>query len=314
MSEPAPERAGDVRAVLTGFTEDKHFPVLQITKPESFAHQHYSLQTPVEDIPIGTQIELQVTQSITLATPDSTQISTVAFPSLNTTYFLTPEIWPVFQEIKNILVQVAPQAIQASFNNIIPNPGTPAQLGNAALFFIAAVRSGDLQSWLGDKTFDALRRAGKSDLINRLGTELTSLGRFSSEPMSHEWRAMTLPLAWQDDIYKIVMHYRREDDGGSDEDQAGGTKTRFIMDLSLSQMGKVQLDGLFVGKTDGIGRLDLILRTEQGFSEAMKMEMRQTYKGALDDTNFTGELSFQDQKDQWVQITPDALSEFSEDI
>jgi len=83
------------------------------------------------------------------------------------------------------------------------------------------------------------------------------------------------------------------------------------MDLNLSNMGKVQLDGLFIGKDS---RLDLILRTQQKFSETMKMEMRQTYRDALEDISFSGELSFQDKVDQWVNITPDNKSEFLEDV
>ncbi len=46
----------------------------------------------------------------------------------------------------------------------------------------------------------------------------------------------------------------------------------------------------------------------------MKQEMRIAYKNALAQTNFTGELSFQGQTYNWVEISPDIDSEFIEDV
>lgn len=314
---PPNEKAGETHAILIGFTENKHFPIIRITAPKSRSDQHYTLQTPVSDIAIGTQIALNITQSTTLAAAAQNTLGTTLtapLPSLNSASFFTPEIWQIMQEIQATLIQANPQVAQA-FTNIIPNAGAPAQLNATALFFIAALRSGDLQSWLGEKTVETLKRAGKGDLLSRLGREMSSLSRLSSEPAPQEWRTLSLPMAWQNDIHKLVLHYRRENKDGSDNEQNGtGTKTRFIMDVNLSQMGKVQLDGLFIGNPEGVGRLDLILRTEQGFSQAMKQDMRIAYKNALDDTNFTGELSFQGQIDGWVNITPDTASEFIEDV
>lgn len=307
------EKAGETHAILVGFTENKHLPIIRITVPENRSDQHYTLQTPVSGIPVGTQIELTTTLTPAVENALSTSL-TAPLPSLNPASFFTPEIWPIMQEIQATLIQANPQVAQA-FSNIIANAAAPVQLNATALFFIAALRSGDLQSWVGDKAIETLKRAGKSDLLNRLGNEMSSLARLSSEPAPQEWRTLSLPMAWQNDIHKLVMHYRRENENGADNEQNGtGTKTRFIMDLNLSQMGKVQLDGLFIGNPEGIGRLDLILRTEQGFSQAMKQDMRVAYKNALEDTNFTGELSFQGQIDGWVNISPDVEAAFIEDV
>lgn len=313
-SPPPPnEKAGETHAILVGFTQNKHLPIIRITAPQSRSDQHYTLQTPVSDIPVGTQLGLNITQSTTIA-PALNAPLTAPLHSLSPASFFTPEIWPIMQEIQTALTQINPQTAQA-FSNIIPNAAAPAQIHTSALFFMAALRSGDLQSWVGDKAIETLKRAGKGDLINRLGNEMSSLARLGNDPAPQEWRTLSLPMAWQNDIHKLVMHYRRENESGSDSEKDDtGTKTRFIMDVKLSQMGKVQLDGLFIGNPEGVGRLDLILRTEQGFSQAMKQEMRVAYKNALEDTNFTGELSFQGQIDGWVNITPDVEAAFIEDV
>jgi len=72
--------------------------------------------------------------------------------------------------------------------------------------------------------------------------------------------------------------------------------------------------GISLGDPNGIGRLDLVLRTEEGFSKSMKMQMRQAYKSALEETQITGELSFQGKTDLWVHISPDQESNFEKEI
>ncbi len=312
------EKAGETRAELVGATHDKNLPVIKIAIGTNNSEQYYALQTLVKDIPLSAEIELSITKSEnitpaskTISAPQATPLSMPIIISQSS--FISPDIWTVMQEISQILAQASPAAA-TTFGNIMPSPNAPAQLGSAAMFFLSAMRSGDVQSWLGERAVDILKRAGKSELITRLSGEFSSLSRMSSDGSTGEWRSLTLPLAWQNEIHKMDIHYRKEDGGSDDEEQKGGSKTRFVMDLNLSQIGKVQLDGLFIGKPNGAGRLDLILRTEQGFSETMKMEMRQKYKAALDETSFSGELNFQDKPDQWVNITPDAHSEFLEDV
>ena len=298
-------RIGSTHAILEGFTQNRNFAVFRITAPDGLADQHYALQVPVEDIPVGSKVSLNILQT--------TQSTASALPALTASYFLTPSLWPVFQEIEQSLMQANTQAVQV-FNAVLPNAAAPAQMGTTVMFFVAAMRAGDIQGWLGDKAVDAIKRAGKSDLLGRLGRELSGLARMNADTISGDWRALSLPLAWQNDIHKIALYYRREDDGQNADDQSAGNKTRFIMDLNLSNMGKVQLDGLFTGNPETAGRLDLVLRTEQSFTQAMKQDMRSAYKSALEETQITGELSFQDHLDSWVRITPDAVKEYDKDV
>lgn len=211
--------------------------------------------------------------------------------------FLTPEPWPLLEEIFQTLSQSAPQAAQA-FSSTTPSPANPAQLGPAAMLFIAAVRGGDLTQWLSDKGIEALKRGGRGNLITRLGGEGNALSRLSADPVSQDWRAISLPLFWEGDIQKIALHYKHDRPANENEDE-GHRQTRFIFDLNLNHMGPVQIDGLFRKE-----RLDVILRTEQHFSEPMQMEMRRLYTGALSQTQITGELSFQNAPGSWVTIKP----------
>ncbi len=300
-------KAGETSAILQGFTQNQNFAVLRIAAPNGLAGQDYALQVPIEDIPVGSKLSINIIKSEPQAA--------APLPALTSSYYLTPQLWPIFQEVEQSLAQANPQAA-ITFNTVLPNAAAPAQMGASVLFFVAAMRSGDIQGWLGDKAVDALKRAGKSDILGRLGREISGLARMNADNISGDWRALSLPLAWQNEIHRVAVHYRREDEGGNGKDQqSSGQKTRFIMDLSLSNMGKVQLDGLFTGSAEkNIGRLDLVLRTEQSFSQAIKQEMRSAYLSALSETKITGELSFQDHLDSWVRITPDEVKEYEAEV
>ncbi len=298
-------KIGETSAVLQGFTQNQNFAVLRISAPYGLEGQDYALQVPIEYIPVGSKLSINIVKS----EPQYT----LPPPILTASYYLTPQSWQIFQEVEQALAQANPQAA-LTFNTVLPNAAAPSQMGASILFFVAAMRSGDIQGWLGDKAVDALKRAGKSDVLGRLGQELSGLARMNSDGISGDWKALSLPLAWQNEIHKMALHYRSEDEEHSSSPQGSGKRTRFIMDLDLSQMGKVQLDGIFTGLSESVGRLDLILRTEQSLSTAMKQEMRQAYSKALSETKITGELSFQDHLDSWVRITPDEVKEYKAEV
>lgn len=299
--------------IVIGFTLDRHFPVLQMVQPASAEQdQYYVLERPVTDLPIGTRIEFTaIATEQTMASLAPKPLEHLLQMSGITAPILPIDNWETLEEIQKVLIQNAPQSAQ-NLMNITPNANAPARILPAALFFIAAMRSGDIQSWLGDKTVDALKRAGKSDLLSRLSSETSSLSR--AESGSQDWRTTAFPLSWQNEIHKVVIHYRKENNSGDNQKDGNGGKTRFVMDLTLSNIGKIQIDGLFQGNINSSARLDIILRTTQGFSQATKMEMRQIYKNALGETKITGDLSFQDQENQWVRVSSSSNTGFSENI
>ncbi len=304
-------RAQDTQTELVGFTRDREFPILKITSPEHRSGERYVLQSPVADLPAGAQIQVQILETVPI---QQTQVTTsVSFPPLTPQYLITPEPWAILQNIQQSLTQVSPPIAQ-TFTANLPNASTPSQLAPAALFFLAAMKSGDLQNWLGDKIIETLKRTDKGSLITRLGQELNGIARLNTESANQEWRVLSLPLAWQNEIQKVVTYYKKEESAHNTEDENNnGGKTRFVMDLNLSVIGKLQLDGLYQDQADQ-KRLDLILRSEQTFSQAMKQEMRILYKNAMDETEITGELSFLGQDESWVFITPDFDQEFEQDI
>lgn len=292
-------KAGNITGVITAKTPEQ-IPIVTFTLPQAFGNppieQSFALTFPNETIPLGTQIQVSPQTN----SPAFQQ----AFPltQIPLATFLAPQPWPVLTEIYQTLTQIAPQAAQA-MSATTPNPAaSPAQFGAAALFFVSAVRGGDIQSWLGEKAVQALRDSGKGGLLTRLNNEGGLLNRIANDAPAQDWRAMNIPLLWDGQMHKIALHYRHEDHSGEQKQQNGQKGARFVFDLSLSAMGKVQIDGLFRPVSRDGPRLDVILRTQEHFSQSMQAEMRRVYTDALRPSQVGGELSFQIASEGWVTI------------
>jgi hypothetical protein len=295
------ESATSKAALVAGFIKDK--PVITLFTPDGKPAQHLLLQTAPENIPAGTQLQITppvISEQTALQTPAPLA---APFPLS----FLTPDDWPTLNQVAQTLAQTNPQAMQ-SLASTAPTPAMPARFGAAALLFLAVVRSGDLSGWLGEKGTESLRRAGANSLLSRLSQEGNALNRLSAEPVSGEWRAVSLPMFWQGEFQKMALYYRHEQEDSKQDDDKNPF-TRFIFDLSLSRMGKVQLDGLHRPQ-----KLDLVVRTERPFSSTMQMNMRRTYTNALEQTSLSGELSFQNRPEQWMHITLKNKDLFAQEI
>lgn len=186
----------------------------------------------------------------------------------------------------------------ANARPILASTNAPQQMGAAVLFFLAAIRSGDLNGWLGDRAVDAIRRMGgkAANTIDKLGT-LLGLGkdRLIDVPPG-EWRSTPIPMNFQNHILTTYLHTRTERDDQQENGQ-GRKGQRFVLDLTFDRMGSVQMDMLYQPK-----KLDSILRTELPLSRAMRGVLEMKYAGAMGKTGLTGTLNFQDGLATWVTI------------
>ena len=202
--------------------------------------------------------------------------------------------WPALQELTQLLMNTSPQVAQ-NFMQMMPSPQNPAQLGSAFMFFIAALRTGDVSSWLGERPLEILKRLGKGDLLNRLGRDFGSLSRAMGEALPHDWRGLSFPFADQNELQNLVVYYKKEEQEDAKKNKS--TQTRFIFDLDLNRLGPVQLDGLYKP-----GRLDMVVRTDPTLSEDMKQVMRHNFATALRASELSGELSFQHDTENFIKI------------
>jgi hypothetical protein len=295
---PIPQgRAETIQATVRGLTA-QNFPVLTLSFPALNAVQDFVMQFPAGNLPPHAQVSI-LPQPGALPAAALLPQALPAFDMSGTT------AWPALDEAFQSLQHAAPQVAQMMAQTAIPNPAAPARLPAVALMFIAAVQGGDLQSWLGEKTIDTLRRIGKADVVGRLSRDLGAINRLAgADPAGpQDWRTMPLPMMWDNQAHRIFLHYRHDREQGAQG--AEGTKgTRFILDVAPARMGRVQLDGLHRPAPDAqaTGRLDLIVRTGEQLSPNMQQTMRRLYVQALEQAALSGELSFQTKPGQWVEV------------
>ncbi len=279
----------ELGATVSGTTPE-NLPVVAVNLPQTPYPQLFVMQFSTDTLPPGTDIRITPQPGTLVPAAPQAQAALLPVPMP-----LQPGPWPVLEDAYQALIQQAPHAAQA-MARILPSPANPAQLGPAALFFLAAVRSGDIGGWLGERAIDALKRDGRN-ILTRLTGETGRISRAAGDQGGQDWRALTLPMFWQGEIQKISLRYKQQEHGDEDDPDDNEKQTRFIFDLSLNRMGGIQLDGLLRQK-----KLDLIVRTRAPLSQSMQQSMRRAWVDALESTELHGELSFQNQPEQWVTI------------
>ena len=194
--------------------------------------------------------------------------------------------WPALNEAFLQLSQINPALAQTLLQTAIPQPGQ--QLAGALLFFMAALRSGDVRGWMGDQAARALSgRDGRSPLLSRLNDDMGQMVRSGTDSAGNEWRGFYIPLFDGRDLQQIRLFMRDPtEEGGGGKD--GGAGHRFLIDLDLSKLGPLQLDGL--ARTE---RLDLIVRTHRALPRDIKAEIARLFEETAERVGLKGQVSFQ---------------------
>ena len=206
--------------------------------------------------------------------------------------------WPALAEAVETLRAADPAAARQLVEAVLPRPD--ARLTTAILFFLSALRGGDLRGWLGDGAARGLNRT-RPDLSTRLTDDFRVLARAADEPASNDWRVTQVPLFTGAEIEWIRLWTRRHDDpAGDDEDNPRRRDQRFVVDVSLSRLGRLQLDGLV---RDAGRRLDLIVRSASPLPPAIRDHIRGLFADAGALTGLNGGVGFQAAPPNFVDVT-----------
>ena len=195
--------------------------------------------------------------------------------------------WSGLREALDAAESTTPGATQQLLGTTVPRPAPAFAAG--ILFFIAALRAGDVRSWLGDNVTGALARGGHGEILTRIGEEFLQIGRLASEPQSNGWQTVLFPVFDGERLQQIRMYMRRHGRKDPDGDDSQSAGSRFVVEADLSRIGPIQLDGLVRKK-----RLDLILRTRAPLPEPMRIEITAIFADALTTADLAGAVSFEE--------------------
>lgn len=243
------------------------------------------LQTALGELTLAARANLapgsRATLQVISAEPAATARPTAPPPS--TGLDLSRE-WPALKDALAALQQINPAGVGRAAAEAIPRPGPG--LANDLLFLITAMRLGDLRSWLGQQATRTLA-SSQPELAGRLGDDFGKLARFAGEAPPGEWRAYFLPIHDGHSLQQIRFFSRRQKrkDAQSQEDEAA---TRVVVEVDLTQLGPLQLDGLAHD-----GRFDLIVRSRASLPEEMRRAIVGIFAEVRGSAQWDGELGFQ---------------------
>jgi len=245
-----------------------------------------ALNTPAQ-APEGSRLTLEVT-----AKPQPPAVDQPRFAVGAREEMLAVRGWPALAETVAALSEADPAAARQLLA-ALPRPDTT--LAGGMLFFLSALRGGDIRGWLGGGVERALLRL-RPGLAGRIGDDFRALSRAADDPAG-DWRSVPVPLLTGDGIDQVRVHLRNQ--GADDTEDPEKVKSRFIVDLSLTKIGRLQLDGLV---KEGNRRLDLIVRTDHPITREMRDDIRRIFRDANEITGISGGVTFQAAPDGFVEI------------
>jgi hypothetical protein len=201
--------------------------------------------------------------------------------------------WQALSESLHLLQQESPQFARELTQRI---PNTRSGMVNSVLFFVSAMKGGDIRRWLGNPATNAIEDS-KPSLLARLGADFISMARVNNDLPDQNWNMLLLPMMHEDELNQLRLYVRDDAQNGKDGKDQG---TRFVMDISLSELGEMQLDG-WVHSLSGSKQFDLVVRSESALEPVMQEELNTLFTNALQTIGYQGSLSFQHGFRQFVK-------------
>ncbi|PCI49601.1 MAG: hypothetical protein COB49_04830 [Alphaproteobacteria bacterium] len=204
--------------------------------------------------------------------------------------------WQSLSQILSVLPVADNSNMPQTLNNRLPGVQNSGQMTSAMIFFLAAMGAkSPARIWLGPEITQQLEKSGQGKLLTMLDNDMQRIFRLGAETPVNEWRPALIPLQIGGDVNAIPILTRQvpgEDSKGKntadeDEDDEKISATRFIVELDLSRIGPLQVDGLLKEK-----RLNIIIRSKIILPPQMQQKMISMFTAALEISGYNGDLQF----------------------
>lgn len=180
---------------------------------------------------------------------------------------------------------------------LTPNPAsphgtpTPQAMTAGLMVFMAALRGGDFRNWLGRDNIRWLENNGHEALVKHAEGDFAALARPFSEAPPHQWQSLFFPFVVAGELQQVRLFTKRD----RKKDSKQGKKsedTRFVLEVDLSQLGEMQMDG-FVRKREREINFDLVIRSHTELPDEMQRDILAIYNNTGELTGFKGTVAFQ---------------------
>jgi|GEM_PF-2913085 len=296
-------KAGQIVATSTGKIDNQGRAIVTIphsTTPSIGANSQPSFMVinyPSTPLPKGTMIYMTPT-----AAPTHQQVTPPQWQGLATmvNYVGThPHLSSDMDDLLQLIPQLNHSGLINSGMKALGHSTTNQQFPAAALLFLAAAKGGDFGAWFGPRHTKNLSQSPMGqDIIKTLSDGLQSSGKTPS-PMDSamvqqpnaDWRGITIPLLFGTAISEITLWTQRDKDQGDDDnnDNKNSSVTRFVVDVTLSRMGDIHIEGA-INKNKK--QFDIALLTQQNLSQPMKRNLNDIWHTTLGGLGLAGKIIY----------------------
>jgi hypothetical protein len=173
----------------------------------------------------------------------------------------------------------------------------PQSITAGLLSYLMALRNNNSSAWLGKDTIKWLEDNGHEDILNNIESEFQTLSKSHNESLTQSWQALFFPLNVDGYIQQIRLFVKNDEQQQSKEENAKQKKTdtRFIVELDLSKLGEIQLDG-FIKKDQAKTQFDMIIRSLTQLPNDVQRDISTIYNETGASAGYKGTLIFQSVK------------------
>jgi hypothetical protein len=263
------------QGIVNGHTSAQH-PIIKT--PQGLI----SLETSAR-MPEGSQVKLEILSAERPAI--STESKTQSASAISDKQLILGSKWPALDEALSQIKEQNPLLFDALQQKIIPKPDQ--RMAANLVFFLKALGVGSMKNWMDEKSIKILNRT-KPDLLGKLDKEFSQTAEKANTPSSTDWKIAYVPIQSDQGLQQIRIAQRdaQEQNDPSKEDPG----VRFVIDLDLSKLGKMQLDGLAKDKQK---KFDLIFRTHSALPGFIRKDIHDIFEKGMNALAFDGKLAFQ---------------------
>ncbi len=178
-------------------------------------------------------------------------------------------------------------------------PEVGSRLTSGLLFFMAAIKGGDLRQWLSTRIVSELEK-NAPELLSRLRGDMTQMQQLVAEAPGRNWSMAMLPMFYDGQLDHARLFFRQEDEPTAKEGKSAGKNHRFILEVDLSHLGSLQFDG-FVRNSTRRRSFDLVIRSARMLDDTVIRDIRALFDTTVQTTAYKGQLIFQQGSQHFVR-------------
>jgi len=251
-----------------------------------------------QSIPVGTDITFKINTEPEVMDSTKPPLS----PALQRVGMMSSGVWSSLDDSLTAIQSADPALAQQLQSAILPK--ADIKLAATTLFFLSALRGGDVRGWIGDNATRLLERL-RPDIMRRLGNDFrifSDIDTGAEARRSGDWRGTLIPFMNNQELEQIRLFTRYLGDEESDDgDKKRGI--RFLIDITLTNIGRFQLDGI---AETGEKRLDMIIRTASALPDRVRGDLMKLFMEANDMVGMRGGMIFQATPDSFVDPLAEA--------